>query len=205
METFKHVMAFPMYLTAIWLLWVLGKQRGIDAMGLMLIGMTLLALGLWWFERSRWHSRKVGMVLGAVIALLALAPVWGVTRLPPPAAAVASEGTVAYSPQMLDRLRADNRVVFVNMTADWCVTCKANERNVLSSEAFHDLLARTDAVYMRGDWTNTDPAISAFLEQHHAVGVPLYVVYPRGGGEGRILPVILTPGIVEDALREAAR
>ncbi|MEG2981681.1 MAG: cytochrome C biogenesis protein, partial [Stenotrophomonas sp.] len=116
METFKHVMAFPMYLTAIWLLWVLGKQRGIDAMGLMLIGMTLLALGLWWFERSRWHSRRIGMVLGAVIALLALVPIWGVTRLPPPGAAAASEGTVAYSPQMLDRLRADNRVVFVNMT-----------------------------------------------------------------------------------------
>ena len=106
---------------------------------------------------------------------------------------------------LLDRLRADNRVVFVNMTADWCVTCKANERNVLDHDKFRDTLKRVNAVYMRGDWTNVDPQISAFLDQHKAVGVPLYVMYPRGGGEGRILPVILTPGIVEDALREAAR
>jgi len=204
METFKHVMAFPMYLTAIWLLWVLGKQRGIDAMGLMLAGMALLALGLWWFERSRWHSRTLGMVIGAVIALLALVPVWGVTRLPPPAAAVASEGTVAYSPQMLDRLRADNRVVFVNMTADWCVTCKANERNVLDRDKFRDTLKRVNAVYMRGDWTNVDPQISAFLDQHKAVGVPLYVVYGPGTPP-RVLPTVLTQSIAEEALLRAAR
>ncbi len=203
METFKQVLAFPMYLTAIWLLWVLGKQRGIDAMALLLAGAALLALGLWWFERSRWHSRRAGMALGALLALLALVPVWGVTRMEPPARA-ASEGTVAYSPEMLDRLRADNRVVFVNMTADWCVTCKANERNVLGSDAFRDTLKRVDAVYMHGDWTNVDPQISAFLEQHKAVGVPLYVVYGPGAPP-RVLPTVLTQSIVEDALLRAAR
>jgi len=203
METFKQVLAFPMYLTAIWLLWVLGKQRGIDATALLLAGMAVLALGLWWFERSRWHSRRFGMALGAAIVLLALAPVWGVTRMQPPARA-ASEGTVAYSPEMLDRLRADNRVVFVNMTADWCVTCKANERNVLDRAAFRDGLKRVDAVYMRGDWTNVDPQISAFLEQHKAVGVPLYVVYGPGAPP-RVLPTVLTQSVVEDALLRAAR
>ena len=203
METFKQVLAFPMYLTAIWLLWVLGKQRGIDATALLLAGMALLALGLWWFERNRWHSRRLGMALGAAIALLALTPVWGVTRMPPVTRA-ASEGTVAYSPELLDRLRADNRVVFVNMTADWCVTCKANERNVLDRAAFRDGLKRVDAVYMRGDWTNVDPQISAFLEQHKAVGVPLYVVYGPGAPP-RVLPTVLTQSIVEDALLRAAR
>ncbi len=203
METFKQVLAFPMYLTAIWLLWVLGKQRGIDAMALLLAGAALLALGLWWFERSRWHSRRAGMALGALLALLALVPVWGVTRMEPPARA-ASDGTVAYSPEMLDRLRADNRVVFVNMTADWCVTCKANERNVLDRDTFRDTLKRVDAVYMHGDWTNVDPQISAFLEQHKAVGVPLYVVYGPGAPP-RVLPTVLTQSIVEDALLRAAR
>ncbi|SBV36889.1 Cytochrome C biogenesis transmembrane region family protein [uncultured Stenotrophomonas sp.] len=230
METFKQLLAFPMYLTAIWLLWVLGKQRGIDATVLLLAGMAVLALGLWWFERSRWHSRRFGMALGAAIVLLALAPVWGVARMQPPARA-ASEGTVAYSPEMLDRLRADNRVVlderyippwlglgvvrvierradnrvvFVNMTADWCVTCKANERNVLDRAAFRDGLKRVDAVYMRGDWTNVDPQISAFLEQHKAVGVPLYVVYGPGAPP-RVLPTVLTQSVVEDALLRAAR
>ncbi len=203
METFKQVLAFPMYLTAIWLLWVLGKQRGIDATALLLAGMTVLALGLWWFERSRWHSRRPGMAGGLLLVALALVPVWGVTRMQP-AARVASEGTVAYSPEMLDRLRADNRVVFVNMTADWCVTCKANERNVLDRDAFRDGLKRVDAVYMRGDWTNVDPQISAFLEQHKAVGVPLYVVYGPGAPP-RVLPTVLTQSIVEDALLRAAR
>lgn len=204
METLKHALAFPMYLTAIWLLWVLGKQRGVDAMAMLLVGATLLALGLWWFEHHRWRSHRRGMALAAVVTLLALVPLWGVTRMAPATPVAGTGSTVAYSPQMLDRLRADNRVVFVNMTADWCVTCKANERNVLHSDAFADLLRRVDAVYMRGDWTNVDPQISAFLEEHKAVGVPLYVVYGPGVPP-TVLPTVLTQAIVEDALLRAAR
>ncbi|WOP52892.1 protein-disulfide reductase DsbD [Xanthomonas euvesicatoria] len=203
METLKQVLAFPMYLTAIWLLWVLGKQRGVDALALMLVGATLLALGLWCFERSRWKSHRLGMGLATTMLVLALVPVVAVTRLSLPAA-TAAEGVVAFSPQLLDRLRADNRVVFVNMTADWCVTCKANEKNVLASAEFRDALRRVDAVYMKGDWTNVDPAISTFLDQHQAVGVPLYVVYGPGAPPA-ILPTVLTGAITEDALLRAAR
>ncbi|MBV6801794.1 protein-disulfide reductase DsbD [Xanthomonas campestris pv. lawsoniae] len=203
METLKQVLAFPMYLTAIWLLWVLGKQRGVDALALMLVGATLLALGLWCFERSRWKSHRLGLGLATTMLVLALVPVVAVTRLSLPAA-TAAEGVVAFSPQLLDRLRADNRVVFVNMTADWCVTCKANEKNVLSSAEFRDALRRVDAVYMKGDWTNVDPAISTFLDQHQAVGVPLYVVYGPGAPPA-ILPTVLTGAITEDALLRAAR
>lgn len=204
METLKQVLAFPMYLTAIWLLWVLGKQRGVDALALVLVGATVLALGLWWFERSRWRSHRVGLALSGTMLLLALLPVWGVTRIAPPRPAAAEAGQVTYSPQLLDRLRADNRVVFVNMTADWCVTCKANERHVLGSDEFRDTLRRVDAVYMSGDWTNEDPAISAFLRQHHAVGVPLYVVYGPGAPPA-VLPTVLTQAVVEDAVLRAAR
>jgi thiol:disulfide interchange protein len=202
METFKQLLAFPMYLTAIWLLWVLGKQRGVDAVAMLLVGAAVLALGLWWFERTRWRSQRAGMALGMVLILLALVPLWGVTRLQA-TKAPATETSVAYSAQMLDRLRADNRVVFVNMTADWCVTCKANERNVLNRDAFRSTLNRVNAVYMRGDWTNVDPAISAFLEEHKAVGVPLYVVYGPGAPPN-VLPTVLTPAIAEDALLRAA-
>ncbi|MDL5367523.1 protein-disulfide reductase DsbD [Xanthomonas sp. NCPPB 2654] len=203
METLKQVLAFPMYLTAIWLLWVLGKQRGVDAVALLLVGATLLALGLWWFERARWRGHKAGMRLASVLLLLALVPAWGVTRLPAPGATV-ERNTVAYSPEMLDRLRTDNRVVFVNMTADWCVTCKANERNVFSGDAFRDTLKRVDAVYMKGDWTNEDQRISAFLAEHKAVGVPLYVVYGPGAPP-TVLPPVLSQAVVEDALLRAAR
>ena len=205
METFKHLMAFPMYLTAVWLLWVLGKQRGVDGMALLLAGLALLALALWWAERSLWQQRRGASVLALLLAVASLAPVWLVAGLPPPAAASASgSGHVAYDAGMLDRLRADNRVVFVNMTADWCVTCKANERNVIERAAFTDILRRTDAVYMRGDWTNVDPAISAFLAEHKAVGVPLYVVYGPGAPP-RVLPTVLSQAIVEDALLRAAK
>ena len=90
------------------------------------------------------------------------------------------------------------------MTADWCVSCKANERTVLGRDAFRASLERAGAVYMKGDWTDVDPEITAFLELHKAVGVPLYVVYPRQG-EPRVLPTILTQGIVDEALAEASR
>ncbi|WP_255416916.1 protein-disulfide reductase DsbD [Pseudoxanthomonas sp. SGNA-20] len=203
METVKQLLAYPMYLTAVWLLWILGRQRGVDAVAMVLAGAAVLALALWWFERSRWWGRRGATLAALVLVAVALAPVWGVTRLPPASVRAADSDAVPYSAAELDRLRGENRVVFVNMTADWCVTCKANERNVLARDGFRELLGRTGAVYMRGDWTNTDPAISAFLEAHNAVGVPLYVVYGPGAPPA-VLPPVLTPAIVEDALLRAA-
>ncbi len=206
METLKQVLAFPMYGTALWLLWVLGKQRGVDAMAVVLGGLVVLALGLWWYERSRWRSQRVAGLLAALLVLVSLVPVWGVTRLQPPARAAqpAFDNVVEYSPELLDRLRADNRVVFVNMTADWCVTCKANERTVLSRPAFQDLLRQTNAVYMRGDYTNVDDQITDFLNEHKAVGVPLYVVYGPGAPP-TVLPTVLTQALAEEALLRTAR
>ncbi|MGN2248205.1 protein-disulfide reductase DsbD family protein [Frateuria sp. GZRR35] len=205
METLKQLLAFPMYLTAAWLAWVLANQRGADAVGLLLVAGVFLALTLWWFERSR---GRAGLVRAPVLlALLATAaPLYGLAQLPPPVrAARADTGTVAYSPEKLAELRAAGTPVFVDMTADWCVTCKANEHTVLDTAAFRALLQRTGAVYMKGDWTDVNPTIAAFLEQYHSPGVPLYVVFPRGGGEGRKLPTVLTSSLVEQALTEAAR
>ncbi|UGB45205.1 protein-disulfide reductase DsbD [Frateuria edaphi] len=205
METLKQLLAFPMYLTAAWLAWVLANQRGADAVGLLLVAAVFLALSLWWFERSR---GRAGLVRAPVLlALLATAvPLYALARLPPPVrAAQADTGVVAYSPQKLAELRAAGTPVFVDMTADWCVTCKANEHTVLDTAAFRALLQRTGAVYMRGDWTDVNPTIAAFLEHYHSPGVPLYVVFPRGGGEGLKLPTVLTSGLVEQALTEAAR
>ncbi|MFL6586426.1 MAG: protein-disulfide reductase DsbD family protein [Luteimonas sp.] len=204
METLKQVLAFPMYLTALWLAWVLGKQRGVDAMALLAAGMTVLALALWWFERRRWTGHALHRGLALALALVAVLPVIAVGRLTAPATAntAASEsGThVAYSAQRLAALRAAGTPVFVNMTADWCVTCKANERRVLSGATFKTAMADAGATYMVGDWTNVDPEIGAFLEAHGAVGVPLYVVYPAGGGDGVVLPALLSDAIIVDAL-----
>ncbi|MFT3755000.1 MAG: protein-disulfide reductase DsbD [Pseudoxanthomonas sp.] len=206
METLKQLLAFPMYLTAIWLLWVLGKQRGVDAMALVAAGLAVFALALWWYERKRWNGSPAWRVLALLLALAALWPAWQAARLSPPLkTAPADAQHVAYSAEKLQTLRDEGRVVFVDMTADWCVTCKANEKAVLNREAFHTALAEADGVYMVGDWTDTDPAITAFLDRYKAVGVPLYVVFPRGGGEGEVLPTVLTPAIVRIALERAAR
>ncbi|AIF45813.1 protein-disulfide reductase DsbD family protein [Dyella japonica] len=204
METLKQILAFPMYLTAAWLVWVLAHQRGADAVGLVLVAAVLLAATLWWFERSRSRG-AVSRVFVVVLAALTLVPLFYLSKVQAPAqAVVATDGVVAYSPEKLAELRKAGTPVFVDMTADWCVTCKANEHAVLDTEAFRELLKKTGAVYMKGDWTDVNPTIAAFLQQYHSPGVPLYVVFPKDGGEGRKLPTVLTSSLVEDALTKAA-
>src|SRR5690606_9317615 len=133
MDTFKRVLAFPMYLTAIWLAWVLGKQRGVDAMALVAAGLALLALALWWHERRRYMPGVAGRVFALALLAVSLLPIVRVASMDAPVRpAATSEGEVAYSAERLQALRDEDRVVFVNMTADWCVTCKANERRVLA-------------------------------------------------------------------------
>lgn len=204
METLKQVLAFPMYLTAAWLVSVLAAQRGSTGVLYLLGGAVLLAFGLWWWERGRYSRHRFVRPLALLVVLAALVPLLAVYRLPPLPRPVAESGTVAYSANSLAELRAQHRVVFIDMTADWCVSCKVNEKVVLSRPAFRAAMRAADAVFMVGDYTNVDPAITAFLEAHHAVGVPLYVVYPRNGGEDEVLPNILTQGIVRDALDRAA-
>ena len=198
MDTFKQVLAFPMYLTAVWLVWVLGQQRGIDAVGLVLIGAVVLALALWWFGRGR-NRGVAGHALTALLLIAALAPLAFISHLSAPTAVAASD-SVAYNRATLDTLRGEGRTVFVNMTADWCTTCKLNERTVLGGDHFQDRLKQANAVYMKGDWTNVDPEITAFLDLHQAVGVPLYVVFTGKDDPGRVLPTLLTQSIVDEAL-----
>jgi thiol:disulfide interchange protein DsbD len=218
MDTLKQVLAFPMYLTAVWLVWVLAKQRGADAVGWVLGGAVLLALGLWAWEQARFKSAAL-RAFALAVAVAGVAALWPVQQLPSARESAeaagatgdasassqpAADGSVPYSAEALAALRAEGRVVFVNMTADWCVSCKANERGVLSTDAFATARDTANAVYMKGDWTDVDPAITAYLQQYGAVGVPFYAVYPAGGGEPEILPNLLTTGIVETALAKAA-
>ena len=216
METFKQLLAFPLYLTAAWLLWVLAALRGADAVLYWSIAAVLLAFAAWTWNHGRMHGRRWALV-ACLIALVATAwPLREVHRLARPARADAALAaptaaspdavvSVPYSAQRLADLRASGRVVFVNMTADWCVSCKTNEKAVFARARFRDAIAAANAVYMVGDWTDVDPEITAFLKRHRAVGVPLYVVFPRDGGPGKVLPTLLTPGIVEEALQGASK
>jgi thiol:disulfide interchange protein DsbD len=209
METFKQFLAFPLYATAAWLLFVLAALRGADAVWWWSLAAIALALAAWAWTRAR-SGGSGGWRVVALLALLAMAwPLASLHRLQKPATANTNAtpsgiAPVAFSEQALADLRAQGRVVFVNMTADWCVSCKANEKAVFARDGFRAAMDAANAVYMVGDYTDVDPAITAYLQRHQAVGVPLYVVYPRNGGEGRILPVIVTPGLVADALAQAA-
>ena len=205
METLKQILAFPMYLSAVWLVWVLAHQRGADAVALVLVAMVLLAAASWWHGRGG-PARRIGHAFTLVLALAGLASLYAIAHIASPARAAASDGSsVAFSPAKLQSLRAAGTPVFVDIGADWCVTCKANEYAVLDTQGFKNLLAQTGAVYMKGDWTDVDPEIGAYLKQFHSPGVPLYVVYPRGGGAGRALPTVLTASVVRAALETASR
>ncbi|MBS0200044.1 MAG: protein-disulfide reductase DsbD [Proteobacteria bacterium] len=204
MDTFKQVLAFPMYITAAWMLWTLAHQRGADVV--LAWGMAAIALtfALWAWPRARWG--KIAAIIGIVLCGLAVATI---VRMPAPAAtsslsANTNSRVQPWTPQRLAELRAQHKVVFVNMTADWCITCKVNEKAVFTSDAFKQSLEQHDATYLVGDFTNEDPDIAAFLKAHNAVGVPLYVVYPRSGGDGELLQTVLTTGIVDRALSRAA-
>ena len=209
METFKQLLAFPMYLTAIWLVWVLAKQRGADAVGWWALAALALALAAWAWTHARMRGTRWGQVVAIVALLAALFPLWSISKLSAADAAQvqlpADSRAVPFSEQRLSDLRNADRVVLVNMTADWCVTCKANEKAVFARDGFREALDDANAVYMVGDWTDVDPAITKYLQRYKAVGVPLYVVYPRDGGEGKVLPTVLTPTMVREALASAAR
>jgi thiol:disulfide interchange protein DsbD len=205
METLKQLLAFPMYATAAWLVSVLASQRGHDGVLYLLFGATVLALGLWWWERERYSDRRAARAFAALIVLVSLWSLLEIHRLPPANKfTVADTAVLAFSPAKLAELRAQHRIVFVDMTADWCVSCKTNEKLVFSRPAFRAALDAANAVYMVGDYTNVDDDITAFLAAHHWPGVPLYVVYPASGGEGEVLPTLLTQGMVDAALERAA-
>ncbi|HJP99451.1 MAG TPA: protein-disulfide reductase DsbD [Rhodanobacteraceae bacterium] len=203
METLKQVLAFPMYLSAVWLVWVLAHQRGADAVALVLVAMVLLGAAAWWHGRAQ-SGRRLGHAFTAVLVLAAVASFYAVAHVAPPGRTAAANGdAVAFNPAKLQSLRDAGTPVFVDIGADWCVTCKANEYAVLDTSSFRSLLQSTGAVYMKGDWTDVDPEIGAYLREFHSPGVPLYVVYPRGGGAGHALPTVLTASLVHNALVHA--
>ena len=204
MEGFKQFLAFPLYAAAIWLLGVLGKQSGVNAMATVISGCTLLALAAWFLGRARMARRSLPARLMASLAtLLALALLATPTieTRDVHGTRASNQGWEPYSDHRLAQLRARGEAVFVNVTADWCITCLANERMALGTATVRDAFARHDIIYLKGDWTNSDPTLTRFLQAHGRSGVPLYLYYPAGStSTARILPQLLTPGIVLEAI-----
>ena len=201
METLKQVMAFPLYLTAVWLLWVAGKQSGVDTMAAAAAGLVMLALGLT-LIRGGAMARAVGLI--CVVSAVMLGSVRGDAT-----ASVGKEerdGIVAWSPERLQTLRAQGTPVFVDVTADWCITCLANEQAVLFTDNITRAFEAAGVTYMVADWTNYDPEIGAFVRELGRNGIPLYVLYPGNlQAAPTILPQLLTANIVTEALASVSQ
>jgi thiol:disulfide interchange protein/DsbC/DsbD-like thiol-disulfide interchange protein len=193
MARFRRLMSVPMFLTALALAWVLGRQSGADGMALGIMAVLAVALALWWVGR-RQGRRRAWLPLAPAAAAAAAAILFVPTATAPAAAEVQGRlGAKPFSEQRLAQLQAERRPVFVYFTADWCVTCKVNERAAIEQEEVAAAFAKAKVQVLVGDWTRGDPAIGRFLDRHGRTGVPLYLYYAPGK-EPRILPQVLTTG-----------
>ncbi len=207
MLTFKQVLAFPLYATVVWLLWVLGTQTGTDGMALIIACCLLLAIAAWLYQRRREIQSSFWRYTNALIILFCLVTTIGVVRSPlletQTITQVISNDVAfeAYSDTRLAELRSNGQPVFVNMTASWCITCLVNEKVALNSEDFKKALADNNVTYLKGDWTNNDPEITEMLRRYETSGVPLYLIFPANPSQpAEVLPQILTTNLIISAI-----
>ena len=207
METLKEVFAFPMFATAIWLIWVLNQQTGADGLLAILAGLLLIVLALWLLKRRGEGAGRLaanGFVSLLLIGALGLTGlVSNKAKLPGETATNKGESAGlqadAYSPERLKALVAKGPV-FVNFTAAWCITCKVNDLVALSSDKVLKVFVDNGVSYLEADWTNEDPVITRALAEYGRSGVPLYLLYSKGASTAKILPQILTESIVIGAI-----
>jgi thiol:disulfide interchange protein len=204
MERLKQVLAFPLYATVAWLVWVVSEQAGPRGTVAVLAGLVCIAFAAWLHGIGRaasptWRRLATAAAMASVTAAIALGPLAMGATAPAPSAAAA--GAVRWEPWSARRLaeaRADGKPVFVNFTAAWCITCLVNERVALRSPAVAEAFARKGVVYLKADWTNRSAEIAAALEAFGRTGVPLYVLYPPHAE-----PTVLTPLLTEGTILEA--
>lgn len=204
MQTFRQLMAFPMFATVVWLLWVLGQQSGVDGAAALLMLLVMLAMLVW----ALGLRRRARVVLASMSAAGLLWLGWSigphVTRLEegqaggPVPTAVAGVAWEAWTPGRQAELLAQGRPVFVDFTAAWCVTCQYNKRTTLADTAVLDDLAARQVALLRADWTRRDPAITAELARLGRNGVPVYALYKNG-----LPPVLLSEILTVEEVRTA--
>lgn len=213
MDIFKGLMAFPMYISAAWLIWVYSNQTSSISLLGALIGITGLVFGIWIL---RHHPKKIISTIAFIIML-------GSFTLPLMATMSLEKSTsignlnsgysnpvVPFSQEALEQALRGDKPVFINMTADWCITCKVNEKVALKTDKVQNLFLHHDIIYLKGDWTNRNPEITQYLNKYQRQGVPIYVFYPaRDKKTGKraaeiILPQILTPQIVANTINQAS-
>lgn len=216
MATFRHVLAFPMLATALWLFWVIGRQLGATAMAVALLAALFLGFALWAYGRSAGGSRtavwRTAAVAGLVACIAAGANIGersiGTTAAGVPGATAHRLGKLepeAFTPDRVVGYVESDTPVFVYFTADWCISCKVNERIALATDEVGDAFNNRGIKVIEGDWTTEDPVITEWLTRYDRAGVPLYLYFPAGSSlaEATVLPQVLLPGVVIDAIEAA--
>jgi thiol:disulfide interchange protein DsbD len=215
MVTLKEVLAFPLFASTVWLIWVFAQQTSLESVAVLLLVCVGLGAAGWAWQSGR-LPKRVGVFTGAVLSLCSLIALFlTVAKTDRPlanAGQLKQTGKdaftwIAFEPGLPEKLAAEGRTVFVDYTASWCLTCKVNERVVFGSQAVREKLAKEGhkLALVRADWTNEDAAIGYSLAQFGRSGVPLYLVYgPNAGGKPEVLPQILTPSLFLAALERAA-
>lgn len=217
MESFRQFLAFPMFASAAWLVWVYGQQ--VETMyGVLqaLIGIVLLAFSIWLWKRApktraarlfRHFIAAAFFIVALCIAAMSMQKVTAIDIQPMTKdnqAAVLEDDSKFFTLAAFNQDLSGDKPVFVNMTASWCITCKVNERIALATDATRNLFKEEEVVYYKGDWTNQNPEITDFLKSHGRNGVPLYVFYGERDKttnqrpEPVVLPQLLTSGLVAD-------
>lgn len=204
----KQLLAFPMFASAVWLVWVLAQQTGPDGVAVALGSLVVTGLAAWVWgltQLSRPSWARQGRWLATVLVMTTAATAWqSLAAVTVPAASNQPGTHVTWEPfatERLEALRSAGQPVFVNFTAAWCITCLLNERTALSTDPVQSAFHAHGVTYLKGDWTQQDPEITRVLQQHGRSGVPLYLYFP---GERHsppiVLPQLLTPGIVIDVI-----
>jgi thiol:disulfide interchange protein DsbD len=200
METFKQVMAFPLFATVAWLAWVLGAQSGNDGVFGLLLGLVAIAIGAWIYGRWAHSESTLRPVFAVLFAALGVYVAWpDATASVTPGVAVNKAGELPWqpwSPEKVAELTAAGKPVFVDYTAAWCVTCQVNKRVVLNSSSVVAAFAQRGIVPLKADWTNNDPRITQSLQELGRNAVPVYVLYLPGEAKPRLLPEVLTSSLV---------
>ena len=222
MESFRHVLALPLYVSAGWLVWVFSHQTSAIASGAALVGMAVFSFCLWRAHRAGCVGASRAALVTAALAVMAFSTAYslgafeamGFVKTP---AALSAQGDPAqqkpdvlfsepWSPQAQAKIEAGDDPLFINMTAAWCITCKINERVALHVPPTGVLFAQNRVHYLKGDWTNQSAAIAAFLMKYGREGVPLYVYIGRRDlktgvrPKPVVLPQILTPQAIARAI-----
>jgi thiol:disulfide interchange protein DsbD len=197
MDFLKHILAFPMYAAALWMVWVASQQTGPEGLAAIFASLLLIGFAAWAYGYGQMRERPRLLNGAAIIAVaVGFTCLFGLSS---PAASrpggVAADGSEPFSAARLAEYRAQHRPVLVDMSAAWCVTCLVNERVALSPAPVRAAFTAHNVAYLKGDWTRQDAAITAFLRSYDRSGVPLYVFYPAEGAP-EVLPQILTPGMI---------